>query len=250
MRILIVDDEPAARRRLGIMLDELDVEVVGQATDGVDALEKISERKPDVVLLDLAMPEVDGFDVARHLTDPKPLIIFQTAYDEYALHAFEHEAVDYVVKPVTLKRLRRALDRARERVELHSRPSLSPELLERLQSVLGHTAPGHRPRLLVREGKGHRLLALSEIVRFTAKEGTVLAHSAAGRFFADYPLAELEDRGAGSFLRPNRSELVNVEHIHRIESNGDGSATLTLSDGTSVHVSRRRAADVRRALQA
>lgn len=250
MRILIVDDEPAARRRLEIMLAELDVEVVGTAGDGVAALEKITERKPDVVLLDIAMPEVDGFDVARHLTDPKPLIIFQTAYDEYALHAFEHEAVDYVLKPVTLKRLRRALDRARQRVELRSRPSFSPDLVERLRSVVSHAAPARRPRLLVREGNGHRLLPLSEIVRFTAKEGTVSAHTADGRFFADYALAELEERGGGSFLRPNRSELVNVEHIHRIESNGDGSATLMLAGGTSVHVSRRRAAEVKRALQA
>ena len=94
MRVLIVDDEAAARRRLLIMLDELDVEVVGEAANGVEALEMVAERQPDVLLLDIAMPEVDGFDVAQHLVDPKPLIVFQTAYDEFALRAFEHEAVD------------------------------------------------------------------------------------------------------------------------------------------------------------
>lgn len=250
MRVLIVDDEPAARRRLEIMLDELDVEVVGQATNGVEALEQVRGRRPDVVLLDIAMPEVDGFDVARHLSDPKPLIVFQTAYDEYALKAFDHEAVDYVVKPVTLERLERALDRARQRLALESRPTFSSELLGRLQAAVGHAATVRKPRLLVREGAGHRLLPVSEVIRFVTKDGLVRAHATAGTFFTDYPLSELEARTAGRFVRPNRSELVNLECVQRVESNGDGSATLTLADGTSVHVSRRRAADVKRTLEA
>jgi DNA-binding LytR/AlgR family response regulator len=249
MRVLIVDDEPAARRRLEIMLDELDVEVVGQASNGVEALQEIATRRPDVVLLDIAMPEVDGFDVVRHLSDPKPLIIFQTAYDEYALKAFDHEAVDYVVKPVSLDRLELALERARKRVTRDSFPALSAELLDRLRSAVVPTATGRRPRLLVREGSGHRLLPLNKIIRFTAKEGTVRAHAASGTYFADYTLAELDDRGIGAFLRPNRSELVNFDHIHKIETGSDGSTTLVLSDGTTVHVSRRRAAEVKRALQ-
>src|SRR5215212_7426519 len=99
MRILIVDDEPAARRRLAVMLDELDVEVVGEAAGGLEALEMARARRPDVVLLDIAMPEVDGLDVARHLDEPRPLVIFQTAFDAYALKAFELEAVDYLLKP-------------------------------------------------------------------------------------------------------------------------------------------------------
>ncbi len=113
MRVLIVDDEPNARNRLQIMLEELDVEVVGEAANGMEALEMVESLRPDLLLLDIQMPEVDGFDVARHLPDGGPLVVFQTAHDEFALKAFDHEALDYLVKPVSLKRLAEALERAR-----------------------------------------------------------------------------------------------------------------------------------------
>lgn len=249
MRVLIVDDEPAARRRLSIMLQELDVEVVGEAENGVEALELVADRRPDVLLLDIAMPEVDGLDVARHLHEPKPLIIFQTAYDEFALKAFEHEALDYVVKPVTLDRLRMALERAQRRLEAEARPRLTAEMLGRLQSAVGGLTRVRRPRLLVREGTGRRLLPIEDISRFAAEEGFVYAHSSAGVFLTDYTLAELESRTAGSFLRANRSELVNIERVQRVSSSGDGAATLVLADGSEVHVSRRRAAEVKQILE-
>ncbi|MCH7874225.1 MAG: response regulator [Gemmatimonadetes bacterium] len=250
MRVLIVDDEPAARRRLAIMLEELDVEVVGEAANGVEALEQVQERLPDVLLLDIAMPEVDGLDVARHLRDPKPLIIFQTAYDEYALSAFEHDALDYVVKPVTLDRLKRALERARERLAAKSRPALTIDLLEQLERAVSGVSSARRPRVLVRDGTGRLLVPFSEIIKFAADEGIVCAHTAAGVYPTDYTLADLETRSAGGFVRVNRAELVNVDHVARIASNGDGSATITLSNGRTVHVSRRRAGDVRSTLEA
>jgi two-component system, LytTR family, response regulator AlgR len=246
VRILIVDDEPAARRRLALMLEELDEEVVGEAENGVVALELARERRPDLVLLDIRMPEVDGLDVARHLADPRPLIVFQTAYDEYALRAFEHAAIDYLVKPVSLEQLGRALGRARERLESGRGQELSAELLARLRSA---TPAGPRtPRLLVRQGQGHRLLPYADILRFLAEKGVVFAHTPAGRFLTDHTLIEIEERTAGGFVRANRSELVNIEHVVRITSAGDRSASLTLSDGSLVHVSRRRAAEVREAL--
>ncbi len=249
MRILIVDDEPAARRRLVIMLEELDVEVVGEAANGMEALELVSARRPDVVLLDIAMPEVDGFDVARHLPEPGPLVIFQTAYDEYALQAFEHEALDYVVKPVTLERLGRALERARNRLDAARPPELTGELLERLNLAVAGAAPTRRPRILVRDGDGRRLIPYRDIARFVAKDGVVYAHAAEGVYPTDYTLAELGTRTAGSFVQANRQELVNLDRVERIASNGDGSATLTLGGGARVHVTRRRAAEVRQALE-
>ena len=112
MRVLIVDDESLARVRLATLLEEIDaagIQIVGEAADGVSALDLIRQHQPDVVLLDISMPEVDGFDVARHLPHPRPLIIFQTAYAEYALQAFDHDALDYVVKPVTRTRLAQAV---------------------------------------------------------------------------------------------------------------------------------------------
>ena len=246
MRVLIVDDEPAAWRRLAGLLADLDVEVAGQAENGVHALELIRDLRPDVVLLDVAMPEVDGFDVARRLPEPRPLLIFQTAFGARALEAFEHEAVDYVLKPVTARRLEQALERARRRLQSQAGQPLSTDALRRIQMALGRGRE-RRPRILVRHGAGHRLVTLRDVARFSAEEGLVYATTTAGRHLTDYTLAELEER-AGGFVRVSRGELVNLDRVDRIASNGDGSATLTLADGSLVHVSRRRAADVREVL--
>lgn len=240
MRVLIVDDEAAARHRLSVMLDELDVEVVGEAENGIQALELAAERKPDLVLLDIAMPEVDGFDVGQRLPNPKPLIVFQTAYDEHALRAFDHEAIDYLVKPITMDHLKRAIDRARARTD---RATPSSEVLSRLRSLLA--APDHPSRILARHRSGHILITLGEILQFRAESGVVYVRTAEREYLTDYTLTELEGRMGAAVVRPNRSELVCISSIRGIASNGDGSATLTLIDQTTVRVSRRRAADVR-----
>ncbi len=248
MRVLVVDDEGAARRRLSIMLAELDVELVGEAANGLDALKLVRERKPDLLLLDITMPEVDGFDVAQHLPEPKPLIVFQTAFDEYALEAFDHEAIDYLVKPVTLPKLQRAIERARERWDTARSQELSNDVLHQLRASL-KPAAGAPARVLVRDRDGHRLVSYRDILLFRAEQGTVRARIERDDFLTDYTLADLEQRLGSAFIRPNRSELVNVELVERIASNGDGSATLTLLDSTTIHVTRRRAADVRRHLE-
>lgn len=247
MRVLIVDDESAARHRLGIMLSELDVEVVGEAQNGLDALRLVRERHPDLLLLDIMMPEVDGFDVAQHLPEPRPLIVFQTAFDEYALQAFDHEAVDYLVKPVTLPKLQRAMERARDRLASARQQNLSETVLRQLRGSL-RLSDSPRPRILVRDGAGHRLMAFRDVILFHTQRGTVYARTAEGEFLTDYTLSDLEERLGSSFVRPNRSELVNLDRVERIASNGDGSATLGLSDGSTVHVTRRRAAGVREVL--
>ena len=250
MRVLIIDDEPAARRRLHTMLEELDVEVAGEAANGLEALDRVGTLRPDVLLLDIAMPEVDGFDVVRHLTEPRPLVIFQTAYDEHALEAFNHAALDYVVKPVTLDRLRQALDRARVRLAVErAAANLGSEVLSKVQAALPGSARIRRPRLLVRDGASRLLLPFREIVRFVADEGVVAAVARGSSWPTDYTLAELEDRTAGGFVRANRAELVNVDHVSRFEPESDGSAVLSLSDKSRVRVSRRRAVEVRRLLE-
>ena len=195
------------------------------------------------------MPEADGFEVARHLSDPKPLVIFQTAYSDHALRAFEHEAVDYVVKPVTLARLRQALDRARRRLTDRHVTGLPASLLEKLEAAVTTARPVRRTRVLVRHGAAHRALPLRDVLRFTADEGLVYAHTSSARFLTDYTLGELETRLDGLFARISRADLVHLDRIDRVESNGDGSATLTLTDGSIAHVTRRRAAGIRRSLK-
>jgi DNA-binding LytR/AlgR family response regulator len=251
MRILIVDDEAAARRRLAALVEEIggrELEVVGEAQSGIEALEMVKERRPDLVLLDVSMPEVDGFDVARHLPDPRPLIVFQTAYHQFAVEAFEHEALDYVVKPVKRERLAAALERARLRLaERVASPEWDGASLQRLGTALGHQ-PSRPARLLVRHGAGHRLVAVRDILRFHADERLVFAETAGGRAATDYTLNELESRLGPSFVRVSRADLVNLSHVQGITSNGDGSATLVLNGGNAVRVSRRRAASVRTAV--
>ncbi len=248
MRILIVDDEQNARNRLQIMLEELDVEVVGEAANGVEALEMVRALKPDLLLLDINMPEVDGFDVARHLPEPAPMVIFQTAHDEFALEAFDHEAVDYLMKPVKLVRLSEALERVRKRLDTPTSPAYPPELIDHLRTAIGAGVTQGPRRLLVRDGRGHRLLPMELIRAFVARAGEVYAVTAEREYMADYTLAELEDRFAGSFTRANRSELVGLEHVQRFLGSGDAGAELVLVDGTRVRVSRRRAGEVKRRL--
>ncbi len=252
MRILIVDDEPAARRRLAMLIEDIDpagFEIVGEAGDGMAALELARDRKPDVILLDIAMREVDGFDVARHLPAPRPLIIFLTAHHQIALNAFEPEALDYVVKPITKGRLAAALERARARFAAGTAgAALDGPALQQAGTAFGYS-PAMPARLLVRHGAGHRLVPVREIVRFTADDGVVYAHMPTGTPLTDYTLAELEARTCGQFVRVSRADLVNVALIQRVVSNGDGSLTLTLTDNTTARVSRRRAADVRHVMR-
>jgi len=247
LRVLIVDDEPAARSRLRRLLKDLDVEPVGEAANAVEALDHVTALGPNVLLLDIAMPEVSGLDLARHLQEPRPLIIFQTAHDEHAVAAFKQEAIDYLLKPVTRDRLGQALERAARRL---AGGGLGPES-EALARVQRAALPSAAPlrRILVRAGAGHRLIAVREIARFTADEGLARAVVSSATFLTDYTLTDLEQRLGRGFVRASRGDLVNVDWIEGLASDGDGSATLTLRDKSRVHVSRRRAAPLRRALE-
>jgi len=244
VRVLIVDDEPAARERLARLLEEIDpaIEIVGEAGDGLTALDLARTRRPDVILLDIAMREVDGFDVARHLAEPRPLVIFQTAHQHFAVKAFEHDAIDYVVKPVRKARLIDALERARKRLGVA--PRWDHAALAEAGLAFGY-APQVPARLLVRHGAGHRLVPVSDIVRFAATDGVVYAHVDGLTPITDYALAELETRLHALFVRVSRGDLVNVAAVQAVSSHGDGSLALTLRDGAVVRVSRRRAAEVK-----
>lgn len=247
VRVAIVDDEAAARARLRRLLAAEDVVVVGEAADGLAALDLVSRERPELLLLDIGMPEVSGLDVARRLPAPAPLVIFQTAHGEFAIDAFDREAVDYLLKPIAPERLATAIERARRRLQAPGpfTPALS-EVASRLEALL----PPARPRrLLVRYQSGHRLIEIDGIVRFIARDGLTYAVTSEGAHTVDDTLDALERRLRPLFVRCSRADLVAVDRIDQLRAAGDGSAVVTLADGTPLRVSRRRAADVWNAVQ-
>jgi DNA-binding LytR/AlgR family response regulator len=233
LRALVVDDEPVARRRLVRMLLRMgDVEPVGEAGDGAVALERIRALAPDVVLLDIRMPGIDGMTLATR-DEPLPPIVFTTAYEEHAVQAFEAAAVDYLLKPVSEERLREALERVRSRLRSDDSRRLAPLL----QDLLSEARP---PRIAARRGTMTRLFDAREIARFRARDKyTSFLHSGEG-FLIDDSLASLEQRLAPwGFLLVHRAELINLACVKALRDTGRG-WVAELSDGQTVAVSRRR----------
>lgn len=241
MKILVVDDEPLARQRLVRMLDELDgFEPVGEAGSGREALERIAELAPDCLLLDVRMPGVDGLEVARTTDVP---IVFTTAHDTYAVEAFELSAVDYLLKPVRPERLRRALDKVRERGARE--PGRLDALVERLVAGREGTPLA---RISARRGDAVHVFDPAEIVRFTATGGYTSFQRDGHEFLLDESLGQLEERLAPhGFLRVHRAELVRLDAVRALHGE-HGSMEAELSDGQRAPVSRRHAPQLRKRL--
>jgi two-component system LytT family response regulator len=253
IRAMLADDEPRARQFLERLLSEIDqVEVVGTARDGAEALAVIQKRRPDVAFLDIQMPELSGLEVARHLRgEDAPVVVFVTAYDRHAIEAFELAALDYVLKPIRRDRLadtvRRVMQEVADRRRMPNRQDEAIRSLLRDESEGGKLEPLRR--LPVRHRREVRLLDLNQVSRIISRDRLVLACAEGREFLVDYTLQELESRlPDGQFLRVHRAALVNLDAI---ESYGgeDGVLVLRLKDGTRVEASERRAAEVRRKLK-
>jgi DNA-binding LytR/AlgR family response regulator len=250
LRALIADDEPRARQFLEKLLSEqAELEVVGAARGGVEALSLCHKLKPDVAFLDIHMPDLSGLEVARQLVrSGPPVVVFVTAYDKYAVEAFEVAALDYLLKPIRRERLsetvRRVVTEARggrgAQAESLEAALDSPELAKRT-AVL--------KRLPVRYRREIKLLDLEQVPLIFSRDRLVLARSDGHEYLVDYTLQDLEARlPEGRFVRAHRAALVNLDAI---ESYGgeDGVLVLRLKDGTRVEASERRAAEVRRKLR-
>ncbi|MEZ5289489.1 MAG: LytTR family DNA-binding domain-containing protein [Vicinamibacterales bacterium] len=233
LRVLLVDDEAPARARLRQLLAERQgIDVIGEAEDGVAALERIQELAPDVVFLDVQMPGCSGLDVAASLGQPRPAVIFCTAFDEHAVDAFELRAVDYLLKPVTRARLDAAL----------ARVSVAPA------EPTGHGASDHAPlpalppaRFLARRGARYLVVPAAEVVAFSFDDGQTRLHTAGEQLLMQPTLAQLLRRlDAGRFFQISRSVVVNLDAVREAKPHTDGTGVIVLSNGTSVEVSRRR----------
>jgi len=252
LRVVIADDEPRARQYLERLLGEHDeVEVVGAAKGGGEALAMIARTRPDVAFLDIHMPDLSGLEVARHLKgEGAPIVVFVTAYDQHAVEAFELAALDYVLKPIRRERLDESLKRVVAEAEAGARRSGNAAAVrEALASEPLQQAAQPLNRLPVRHRREVRLLDLEDVPLVFSRDRLVLARSEGKEYLVDYTLQELEGRlPEGRFVRVHRGALVNLDAI---ESYGaeDGVLVLRLKDGTRVEASERRAAEVRRKLR-
>jgi DNA-binding LytR/AlgR family response regulator len=250
IRTLIVDDEPIARKVLREELELFpDLEIVGEAQDGKEAVAKIAELKPDLVFLDLQMPVMGGFEVVRNLgSSPLPVIIIVTAFDQHAIDAFEAGAIDYLLKPVGEARLRKAVERARA---LHGKPREIAESLVKMASAPETPASSTGNRKVVgRLGEEYLLLDANEVLAFQADGELVWIITAKHRFLATQPLRALEARFKQSqFQRIHRNAIVNVNHVRKMSALSSQRWLLTLSNQQQFTVSKRQAHAVRQMLQ-
>ena len=247
LRTLIVDDEPIARKVLREELGSFDdVEIIGEADNGVSALEKISADHPDLVLLDLQMPEMGGLEVVRNLKrgTHMPVIVIVTAYDKYALQAFEAGAIDYLLKPVGADRLAEAVERARRVTEREA-----AERLAQLQEVADQPKTPQARRIVGRVGEEYFLLSADEIYAFQADGETVWIITAKKKYLATQTLKALDQRLKNtSFRRIHRNALVNVEHVRKMSALSSQRWLITLSNDQEFVASKRQAGSIRQLL--
>jgi DNA-binding LytR/AlgR family response regulator len=245
LRTLIVDDETPARERLKRYLAGLDdVQVIGEASDGVQAIELIEAKSPNLVLLDIQMPGLDGFDVLDALQDP-PAIIFVTAYDQYALRAFEVHALDYLLKPFSRTRLEQAVHHARE--ALAGGHALNAQLRPMLE---GLAAGGrHLHRLAVRHRDAIRVLEADQVDWIGIEDEQVMVYVGDQAYPIRRTLAELEARlDPECFFRAHRSAIVNLDRVKEIIPWFKGGHILRLTTGAEVDLSRAQARELRKTL--
>jgi two-component system, LytTR family, response regulator len=250
LRIVIADDERPARSMLASLLQGCDdVEVVGEAQNGAEAVALIEEQRPDLALLDLQMPEIDGMGVVRLIRkDRLPLVAFVTAYDEYAIQAFEVNAVDYLLKPVDRARLRQTIERAHDRLEQRAAASsgsgVAPGDADRLKAAADdyEHAQGLPPivRIPVRRRDDIVLLPVTQVASVVADGELLHLTTMRGeRHTISYRLKDLEARlDQARFVRLERGALVNVDAITRVSPMPGGTYLVTLSNGQEIRASR------------
>jgi len=240
LKVVIADDEPLARERLrSLLADQAGIEVVAEAENGEQALHACAELQPDLVLLDIAMPGLDGLEAARHLAtfEPRPAVVFCTAYDAHALSAFEAAAIDYLMKPVRPERLAAALERARTFLAGRSGPA---------------TAASQQARTLLcaRLRGSLRLIPVEDIHYLQAEEKYVVVHHARGEDLLEESLKSLEEEFGNRFVRIHRNCLVARHELVELRRNGAGQVQAVLRHGNApLEVSRRCVASLKQDLK-
>ena len=233
VRTIIVDDEPLARAVLREYLGpHTDIEIIGECANGFEAVKMIVEEQPHLVFLDIRMPRLNGFEVLD-LLDEHPAVVFVTAYDDYAVRAFDVHAVDYLLKPVDQRRLDSALERVRERLRGRVHLPLAPVLAD------ARGPESHLDRLLIRDRSDVHVVPVETIDYIEARDDYVAVHAGGKTYLKLERLAALADRlDPHRFVRVHRSYIVNVDRLSRIELYARDSRILFLRDGTKIPLSR------------
>jgi two-component system LytT family response regulator len=234
IRALLVDDEQPARERLRQLLTaHPDVEIVGESEDGVQAAEQIAALTPDLVMLDIQMPGASGLDVAASLGKPRPAVIFCTAYDQYAVDAFELSALDYLLKPVNRARLAAALDRVRA--------AGAPQGRDRALEQLSHATGLAPTRFLARRGARFRVVPVTEVVAFTFVDGITHLVTATEQLSMQPTLAALARRlDDQRFFQVSRTAIIRLDAVKEAKPFSDGTGEIILANGQTMVVARRR----------
>ena len=249
LRTLIVDDEPVAGQILREELEQIDeVEVAGEAEDGISALAAMRELSPDLVFLDLQMPGLGGFEVIRKLPQAGhlPLVVIVTAFDQYAVQAFEAGAVDYLLKPIGQDRLAQAVDRA---MKLHSRPAAVAEQMANIQAIAESQSARTVRKIVARSGDEYLLLNAEEVFAFQAEGDLVWIITAKKRYLATQSLKVIQEKLHNTnFRRIHRKALVNLDHVRKMSTLSSQRWLVTLSNSQEFVVSKRQARSVRQLL--
>jgi DNA-binding LytR/AlgR family response regulator len=249
LKTLIVDDEPIARQVLREELEQIgEIEIAGEARDGLSALAAIRELSPDLVFLDLQMPGLGGFDVIRKLPSAGhiPMVVIVTAFDQYAIQAFEIGAIDYMLKPIGQERLAQAVDRA---LKLRTRPAAIAEQLASIQSIAESSPAKTVRKIVARSGDEYLLLNAEEVLAFQAEGDLVWIITAKKRYLATQSLKLIQDRLQDtSFRRIHRKALVNIDHVRKMSTLSSQRWLITLGNGQEFIVSKRQARYVRQLL--
>ncbi len=233
MRAVLADDEEVARGFLREMLAEHpEIEIAAECANGFDTVKAVNELRPDLLFLDVQMPKLDGFEVLE-LLDCRPAVIFVTAFDQYAMRAFDAHAVDYLLKPFGRERFERALERARERAASGDQGD-APAI-----AAAARESRTRAQRIVVRDGAKVHVIPIDKLDYVEAQDDYIALHSEGKSYLKQQPIAEIEAMlDPARFVRVHRSHLVNLERIARIEPYAKDSRVAILRDGTQVPVSR------------
>ena len=255
IRTLIVDDEPLARRNLRVLLeDDPEIEIVGECGSGYEALEVINEQPPDLLFLDIQMPEMSGFEVLERIEQGRiAAIVFVTAFDQYALKAFEVHALDYLLKPFDDARFEKALRQAKTQIEQRQINQLSRKLfalLEDRAAPMERKAAGYLTRFMIKASGRVLFLKAEEVDWIAADDYYVKLHAGRKTHMLRETLSDLETRlDPEKFIRIHRSTIVNIERIKELHPHFNGEYLVILQDGTELKLSRSRREQVQAALK-